>query len=76
MLRFGSTSVLGRAYDVDEVLPLPVPTGSGGVVDRLAIPAARRHGGGDLEEKFSVGLRQYPGQSMDERERGRGRPAL
>ena len=49
MLRSGSTSVLGRAYGVDEVLPLPVPASSGGVVDRLAIPAARRRGGGDLE---------------------------
>ena len=45
MLRSGSTSVLGRAYGVDEVLPLPVPAGSGGVVDRLGIPAARRRGG-------------------------------
>ena len=47
MLRFGSTSVLGRVYGVDEVLPLPVPAGSGGVVDRLGIPAARRCGSGD-----------------------------
>ena len=46
MLRSGSTSVLGRAYGVDEVLPLPVPVDSGGVVDRLTILAARRRGGG------------------------------
>ena len=39
MLQSGSTSVLGRAYDVDEVLPLPVPVGSGGVVYLLGIPA-------------------------------------
>ena len=46
MLQSGSTSVLSRAYDVDEVLPLPVSAGSGGVVDLLGIPAARRRGGG------------------------------
>ena len=46
MLQSGSTSILGRAYGVDEVLPLPVPAGSGGVVDLLEIPAARRRGGG------------------------------
>ena len=68
MLQSGSTSVLGRAYGVDEVLPLPVPAGSGGVVDRLGIPAARRCGGGDGGE-FSAGLRQDPGQSYVERER-------
>ena len=76
MLRSGSTSVLGRAYGVDEVLPLPVPAGSGGVVDRLAIPAARRRGGGDPRGN-SAGLRQAPGQMYLARERGRrGRPAL
>ena len=46
MLQSGNTSVLGRAYGVDEVLPLPVPAGSGGVVDLLGILAARRRGGG------------------------------
>ena len=46
MLQSGSTSVLGRTYGVDEALPLPVPAGSGGVVDPLGIPAARRRGGG------------------------------
>ena len=56
MLRSGNTSVLGRAYGVDEVLPLPVPAGSGGVVDCLGIPAARRCGGGDLEEKSVQGF--------------------
>ena len=57
MLRSGSTSVLGRAYGVDEVLPLPVPAGSGGVVDPLGIPATRRRGGGGGGE-ISAGLRQ------------------
>ena len=47
MLRSGSTSVLGRAYGVDEVLPLLVPASSGGEVDRLANPAAQRCGGGN-----------------------------
>ena len=82
MLQSGSTSVLGRAYGVDDVLPLPVPEGSGGVVDRLRIPAARRCGGGDGGE-FSAGLRLNPGQSMEEGERGAnlwiqgcGRPPL
>ena len=46
MLQSGSTSVLGRAYGVDEARPLPVPAGSGGVVALLGIPAARRRGGG------------------------------
>jgi hypothetical protein len=46
VLQSGSTSVLGRTYGVDEVLPLPVPAGSGGVVDLLGIPEARRRGGG------------------------------
>ena len=46
MLQSGSTSVLGRAYGVDEVLPLPIPAGSEGVVDPLGIPATRRRGGG------------------------------
>ena len=49
MLQSGNTSVLGRAYDVYDVLPLPVPAGSRRVVDRLGIPSARRRGGGDLE---------------------------
>ena len=49
MLQSGSTSVLGRAYGVDEARPLPVPAGSGGVVDPLGIPAARRRGGGGGE---------------------------
>ena len=31
-------------------LPLPVPAGSGGVVDLHGIPAARRRGGGGGEE--------------------------
>ena len=61
MLQSGSTSVLGRAYGVDEVLPLPIPAGSGGVVDRLGIPAARRCGGGDGGE-ISAGLRLNLGQ--------------
>ena len=71
MLRSGSTSVLGRAYGVDEVLPLLVPVSSGGVVDRLAIPVARRRGGGD-PRGISAGLRQAPGQIYLERERERG----
>ena len=50
MLQSGSTSVLGRAYGVDEARPLPVPAGSGGVVDLHGIPAARRRGGGGGEE--------------------------
>lgn len=57
MLQSGSTSVLGRTYGVDEVLPLPVPAGSGSVVDLLGIPAARRHGGGGGGED-SAGLLQ------------------
>ena len=61
MLRSGSTSVLGRAYGVDEVLPLPVLAGSGGVVDRLGIPAARRCGGGDLRRN----LRRAPPKPWD-----------
>ena len=57
MLRSGSTSVLGRAYGVDEVLPLLVPVSSGGgEVDRLATPAARRRGGGGGGEN-PAGLR-------------------
>ena len=52
MLQSGSTSVLGRAYGVDEARPLPVPAGSGGVVDPLGIPAARRRGGGGGGEKL------------------------
>ena len=67
MLRSGSTSVLGRAYGVDEVLPLPVPAGRGGVVDHLGIPAARRCGGGDLRRNLCRAS-PSPGQSM-ERER-------
>ena len=46
MLQSGSTSVLGRAYGIDEVLSLPVTAGRGGVVDLLGIPTARRRGGG------------------------------
>ena len=73
MLQSGSTSVLGRAYGVDEVLPLPVPASSGGLVDRLGIPAARRRGGGDGGE-ISVGLRLNPGQRyVEEGERGSSR---
>ena len=72
MLRFGRTSVLGRAYSVDEVLPLPVPAGSGGVVDRLGIPAAQRCGCGDLEENLCRAS-PSPGQSyVEEGERGGG----
>ena len=71
MLRSGSTSVLGRAYGVDEVLPLLVPASSGGVVDRLANPAARRRGGGD-PRGISAGLRQAPGQRYVEKEREEG----
>ena len=56
MLQSGSTSVLGRAYGVDEARPLPVPAGSGGVVDLLQVPAARRRGGGDGGRK-AAGLR-------------------
>jgi hypothetical protein len=56
VLQSGSTSVLGHAYGVDEVLPLPVPAGSKGVVDPLEIPAARRRGGGGGGE-VSAGLR-------------------
>ena len=33
-----------------KLLPLPVPAGSGGVVDLHGIPAARRRGGGGGEE--------------------------
>jgi hypothetical protein len=50
VLQTDSTSVLGRAYGVDEALPLPVPAGSGGVVDLHGIPGARRRGGGGGEE--------------------------
>ena len=71
MLRSGSTSVLGRAYSVDEVLPLPVPAGSGGVVDRLGIPAARRCGGGDLRRNL-YRASPSPGQSMQEEGEGGG----
>ena len=52
MLQSGSTSVLGRAYGVDDVLTLPVPEGSGGVVELLGIPAARRRGGDGGGEKL------------------------
>ena len=52
VLQSGSTSVLGRAYGVDEAHPFPVPAGSGGVVDPLGIPAARRRGGGGGGEKL------------------------
>ena len=72
MLRPGSTSVLGRAYGIDEVLPLPVPAGSGGVVDRLAIPAARRRGGGDLEEKLCRASPRPGTEVCGEGERERG----
>ena len=71
MLRSGSTSVLGRAYGVDEVLPLLILASSGGVVDRLAIPASRRRGGGD-PRGISIGLHQAPGAEYLERERERG----
>ena len=57
MLQSGSTSVLGRAYGVDDVHPLPVPAGSRGVVDLLQNPAARRRGGGGGGRK-AAGLRQ------------------
>ena len=60
MLQSGSTSVLGSAYGVDEVLPLPIPAGSGGVVDPLGIPAARQRGGGGGGETLQ-GFAQ-PGQ--------------
>ena len=46
MLQSGITSLLDRVYGVDEARPLPVPVGSGGVVDLHGIPAARRRGGG------------------------------
>ncbi len=69
MLQSGSTSVLGRAYGVDEVRPLPVPAGSGGVVDLLGIPAARRRGGGG--EENPAGLRQA-GAGIMRRRRGGG----
>ena len=52
MLQSGSTSVLGRAYSVDDVLPLPISAGNGGVVELLGIPAARRRGGGGGGEKL------------------------
>ena len=55
MLQSGSTSVLGHAYGVDEVLPLPVPAGSGGV-DPLGILAARWRGvggGGEFLQGFA-----------------------
>ena len=71
MLQSGSTSVLGRAYGVDEVLPLLVPARSGGVVDRLAIPAARRRGGGD-PRGISAGLRQAPGADLSGEGEGEG----
>ena len=63
MLRSGSTSVLGRAYGVDEVLLLPVPAGSGGVVDLLGIPAARRHcgGGGEILQGFAIAVQEGGG---------------
>jgi hypothetical protein len=57
VLQSGSTSVLGRTYDVDEVLPLPVTAGSRGVVDLLGIPTARWRGGGGRGE-IPAGLRQ------------------
>ena len=66
MLQSGSTSILGRAYGVDDILPLPVPAGSGGVVDLLGIPAARRRGGGD-GGRNSAGLRLNPGQRYVEK---------
>jgi hypothetical protein len=52
VLQSGSTSVFGRAYGVDEARHLPVPAGSGGVVDPHGIPAARRRGGGGRGEKL------------------------
>ena len=69
MLQSGSTSVLGRTYGVEEILPLLVPAGSGGVVDLLGIPAARRRGGGGGGED-SAGLRQARAERMVEEERG------
>ena len=71
MLRSGSTSVLGHAYGVDEVLSLPVPAGSGGVVDHLEILAARRRGGGD-PRGISAGLRQAPGADLSGEGEGEG----
>ena len=68
MLQSGITSILGRAYGVDEVLPLPVPVGSGGVVDLLEIPAARRRGGGGGGEKYA-GLRLSQSRAKEEGER-------
>ena len=54
-----------------KLLPLPVPAGSGGVVDPLGIPAARRRGGGGGGE-IPAGLRQaYAGRRR--RERGAAR---
>ena len=50
MLQSGSTSVLGRAYGVDEAPSSPVPAGSEGVVELHGILAARRRGGGGGEE--------------------------
>ena len=71
MLQSGSTSVLGRAYGVDEAHPLPVPAGSGGVVDPLGIPAAQRRGGGGGGE-IPAGLRQACA-GRKRRERGAAR---
>ena len=73
MQRSDSTSVLGRAYGVDAVLPLLVPASSGGGdVDLLANPAARRRGGGGGEED-PAGLRREPGTGLcGEREGWRG----
>ena len=68
MLRSGITSVLGHAYGVDDVLPLPTLVGSGGVVELLGIPAARRHGDGGGGEKLQGFAK--PDQTMLEGERG------
>ena len=70
MLQSGSTSVLGRAYHVDEVLPLPILVGCGGVVDLLGIPAARRRGGGGGGETLQGFAK--PGTEVWRRERGGG----
>ena len=72
MLQSGSTSVLGRAYGVDEALPLPVPADSRGVVDPLGIPSARRRGGGGGGEK----LQGFTKAGADLRWRREGRPGL
>ena len=71
MLQSGSTSVLGRAYGVDEAPSSPVPAGSGGVVDLLQFPAARRRGGGSGGRK-SCRASPKPEQRMVEGEAARG----